>query len=531
MLKENISVIDSINNFSILKKEITSVLEKEKVNNLSEILTKDFTYSEVSDYYQKVVDFIKNNNFQNPKLRELLTKLNKLKTISQEEISKTNERFATTQKDFNVFYNKLAKGEKISSEDGRFYETLLRSEYKRFNPNGQNYLKDLQELAKKLKINTKQSSQELLKQINQKLPEYNPELKIIAPETKYSQHDFITKAIELNVPEQTLVDLRENLSRTTTIQEETINNIKQEIKEIEITVKEAFKKKEYTQLFEKYPELKRMKKGIEKGGVPAENLINFIFKNKEIPSEMITDIIKNVFKSEYPEVFEKFVTNSMNTNIKNQFLTRCKELDITLEDYLLNNGLTGIFNKIKASDTYQKIVETRKAVSEIETKSKGITSNLEITFSEHRELLDAFSGVFSGTCFGDYPYDMLRKELFMEKVFKDGRFVGGLTNIIREVEGKKTLVIVGVDVSEAFVSGLSLSKKQELIDLMIDRQKEFCVKNNLNIAISPMGGISNRDGFVKYVTEKYISNKKHNIKKIKIQPTQNYETTNCFDLK
>ncbi len=507
--------------FVEVKRNIVDTLKlDEKSKEFEFIRTTDFSYTHLPEFYANISKLLDAYKIPKEGKRKILGELDSIIKEAKLELNKVNARFEFLRNDYNRFKDNLSKGKEIPESQEKYFEFLIKPMYDK--------PMDYEQAMVRIKQALSRFTGSFRSPRNyHKLVDMSPPIEIIDNSTRYSHHKFLMQSQTLDVPTNKLLDLRNQLA----ISDERkvvsyLEKLKTEIAQIE----KAIENKDYT-LLQKNPKVQSMLSAIQKGTVSKENILNAIFKNTEIPEIVMSELVKRSFESQDASIFQKFVNGQLDAQEKTTFLNRCLELDIPLEDYLKSKGLFAIYNKVKASGAYTKVKEIRSAISEIKTKQESVTSNIEITFSDKRDLLDVFSGKFSGTCFGDHPEDMVRRELFLEKVFKDGEFVGGITNIVRRIEGKKTLVIIGIDVSESLADALSQKKKQELIDLLIARQKDFCAKNDLGIAItSRLGGISNRAGFSRYIKRKYISWKTYKIDKINIQPEQEYTTTRCNKL-
>jgi len=169
---------------------------------------------------------------------------------------------------------------------------------------------------------------------------------------------------------------------------------------------------------------------------------------------------------------------------------------------------------IKGTELYDRINYIKSKITETRSKEESKVKNIMLLFTPEKTLLDLYQGGYSGTCFGDYPYDMMRKEVFVVKIFVDDEIKGAVLSIVRRIKGKDSIIIIGFDVSEGFVSDLSIDKKHEFIDDVMERVKDFCDKNDLGLYITTdAGGISNRAGFPDYLTDKYFGEET-----VKIEP-------------
>ncbi|MCD6549337.1 hypothetical protein J7K41_01340, partial [Candidatus Micrarchaeota archaeon] len=103
----------------------------------------------------------------------------------------------------------------------------------------------------------------------------------------------------------------------------------------------------------------------------------------------------------------------------------------------------------------------------------------------------------------------------------------------RKIKGKDSIIIIGFDVSEGFVSNLSTDKKHEFIDEVMERIKDFCKKNDLGLYITTdAGGISNRAGFSDYLRDKYFGDEKIKVKpKTTFHPDYHYVVRSAVNVK
>ena len=420
-----------------------------------------------------------------------------------------------TLKDYKEFMNQLINGEDIKYPEF-FYSLILSLD----NYSLDEFSEDLDDILNKLNISKDNKSlHDLFNEITIKLKNhYSPDLKIESS-TRIVEFKFYTKSVELNIPDNIEKDLINGLRKSIEEKPKDLDELKEQLNEINEILERRNKK-------EIIDELKLNENVVDKyidGKISKENMLRMFVKRLDINEDISYYIVgKAIEKSRQLDVFKSYINGDRSINTRNIVLNTIKELDIYIEDALKDLNLSIIEPKVKSSRIYNLIKSTRKLMSEYEGETKSSEKNITLLFSPEKTLLDVFQGVYSGTCFGDYPYDNIRKELFPIKIFVNGKIKGAVLTIYRKIKGKDAIVIIGFDTSESFVSGLSVDKQREFVDVVMRKVKEFCDKNNFELYITDQaGGISNRSGFANRLRN-YFSNEWVDIKETTFHPSYNY---------
>ena len=127
-------------------------------------------------------------------------------------------------------------------------------------------------------------------------------------------------------------------------------------------------------------------------------------------------------------------------------------------------GLKELYPKVRSSNEWAVFKDIKTNIKQFSEKQTASESTIELVFKQ-KNLLDLFQGKFSGTCFGDHPYDMARKEVFVVKILEDGDLAG---SVLFAIQGNN-LVMLGFDPSESLVSSIDPAKKHEFVDSVMEK--------------------------------------------------------------
>ncbi|MBT6337439.1 GNAT family N-acetyltransferase, partial [Candidatus Woesearchaeota archaeon] len=278
-----------------------------------------------------------------------------------------------------------------------------------------------------------------------------------------------------------------------------------------------------------------------KNKLVKENIKKALYKHLGLDPKVISFLIKKVMESLGSELIEKYIKGKATIEEQNQVLSSLNSIDVsfrdTIHNFILDNFelegeeaenfrdlLMGIISK---TDQWKIIVRIKSNLKEIIDKRVSAQKKVELIFKE-KNILDLYQGKFCGTCFGNYPYDMARDNVFFVKLLVDGHHKGGILFTIQD----NRLIMIGLDPSQSLVSSISKEKLKELIDRMMDKIYEFAHENGYELLITTQaGGLSNRNSIESYIMANYVLSSKVAIQPETYQPEYEYTIKTAFKAK
>ncbi|MBN2453282.1 MAG: HEAT repeat domain-containing protein, partial [Candidatus Omnitrophica bacterium] len=264
-----------------------------------------------------------------------------------------------------------------------------------------------------------------------------------------------------------------------------------------------------------------------KADAARANIKNFIYKKLELTPAESAGLILEVFKRIDLGLLKKYLDGTASVDESNLVISRLSEADRYLEDELANIGLAALAGNVKGSGEWKVLTQLKDEVKRKADEKSKLTKKIEIVF-RGKNLLALYQGRYSGTCFGDYPYDMARKDLFIANILSDRELTGSL---LFNIQGNK-LILLGFDPSESLTGALDTAKTKELIDRIFREIYIFAERNGLELLITTQaGGLSNRTGFQKYILSAYATSRKVSLEPREYQPSYNYNVTSAVRAK
>ena len=438
-------------------------------------------------------------------------------------------------KEYNEFINELAEGKEVSKPE--LFEGLLLSLNLSIDKDPQGYFEKIKGVADYLHISAEgKTKREFYKEIEEKLKDFSAPIKV-KPETRRYAFKFMAVNVELKVPEDVekeFISVLKETHRDYIENGEELEKGIEKLKENFESIKERIKHEDIEKLAAELNIDKNFLEKYKAGKVPEENLLRMIIKRRDIDEGLLNYLVwKAINRSGHEEDFEKYLRGEVTPELRTLVFNTLLEFNTPLQDTLHDFKLEALEPAMSKSKLLEQMNYLKKQIKETKEKREAVSRDVVLFFTPKKTLLDVFQGVYSGTCFGDYPYDMIRKEVFVIKIFIDNEIKGAVLSIVRNIKGKDSLIIIGFDPSESFTSGLSTEKKHEFIDEVMKRIKDFAEKNDLSLYISDKaGGISNRKGFSEYLHANYFGKEEINVEPpTQFHPTFKYKVRTAVNLK
>jgi hypothetical protein len=166
-----------------------------------------------------------------------------------------------------------------------------------------------------------------------------------------------------------------------------------------------------------------------------------------------------------------------------------------------------------------------------EAKGKGVVKTashtVDLVLAPSSSILDAFQGRISGTCFGNFPSDMVRPNIVNMWIRMDGDIAGAL---LFTKQGDK-LILIGFDTSADVPALLNTPEKiHEFVDQIMLRAYAISQSNGWELRITPQaGGISNTSDYAKYLEFSYMNRLRGEaIEKETYQPQYHYTIKTAY---
>ncbi|MFC1704729.1 GNAT family N-acetyltransferase, partial [Nanoarchaeota archaeon] len=415
-------------------------------------------------------------------------------TDAKERQSEINRVIKQTDQEYSKFYGTVVRNRPVSNYAP--YVSLL-------SKLSEDDLRvDLIRIADHLKVPTEgRSLEEIAEDADSKIP--NPKIR---GSTK--KFDFITRETSLVLGAEYEASLKDTLRAMLEPAEVNVNDVKAKIDDIDAKV-EALDAEFLTE--QGVPKVL-----IDRGN--KKNIRGFLYKKIKLSPEEIKALAARAFDRMNNDLIRKFIEGTISPEEKNEFLTALKEADIHLQDELQTLGLDALVGNVKGSQQWKVITQLKEKISDQVDQTKKATKEIEVVFAK-KNLLDLYQGLFSGTCFGDYPYDMAREDVLVAKILNDGELAG---SVLFQLQGNK-LVMIGFDPSLSLIGSLDTAKEHELIDNIMRQVYDFANENGFQLSITPKaGGLSNRDGFQAYILGKFATTQEVKLEPRTYQPEYQY---------
>jgi len=413
--------------------------------------------------------------------------------------------------DYLAFTGKAFYNEKV--DDYSNYVGLLAS---LDTASDYNYKEDLADIAKELKISAEgKTTADLIKEIDSKIP--NVQIK----DQYIGSFNFQKRNVELKLPEDYELRLKTTFTGILNSQEVNLDSIKAKIADIESKI---------DAMDPAYLKEQNIPAGlisqVEKDSAAKENIKRYLYKKIELTPDETNGILLKVAERIDRPLIKKYVSGKLSIDEKNLLIQKLSEAEIALEDELKTLQLSPLFAKLKGSDQWSVVKDIKINLIKINEAKIKAESKIELVFKE-KNVLNLLQGKYSGTCFGDYPYDMARKETFVVNILNDKDLAGSVLFAIQN----NNLIMIGFDPSEALVSGLDEAKSHEFVDKVMESVDTFASRNNFKLLITDQaGGLSNR-GLGNYIISKYADKKIVPVDKMVFQPDFKYAVTSAFEAK
>ena len=430
---------------------------------------------------------------------EVLEKKDAISKLKESQLPEAFNRIVRRIKiESKEFERKLSSGEKIDAKYVKYlYNVISNIESSHFSNSISNVVGKLGIAPRAI---TPAFFEELYSNANEKIKPL-----FIIPTEVYSL-DFLARQVDASVPADAIKsaataikDSGEAYERQKNEAAEPKGGLKErcgEVLKISEIQDEAQRKEKTLELL---PEDKR--KMYLDGQMTDENAIRLILKNKDVGdlSWVFWDIASKLPEAEQMMLKKVSQNEPLDQAETNRLVQIVGKFDVYLGEYLLDNKLSVLEPSIKATPAFREFANIKKKVTEVATKQASENMDLKIVFGQENRLLDIFAGSFSGNCLGDNPASSLaRKDVAIATLYKDGQPAGAAFFLLREINGKKSLVLFGVDFSEALTGSkdaettLSTEKVNELARWVAQCVQDYAISSGFGLyATTQGGGISN----------------------------------------
>ncbi|MCX8175397.1 MAG: hypothetical protein N3E51_04285 [Candidatus Micrarchaeota archaeon] len=424
---------------------------------------------------------------------ELLTgdRPKKIATLAEKQLPEAFSRInARLAREYDSFKKSFLAGEPLKEGEGKFLFRIVKK------IEGEDFENSVGDLARQLGIKNFAC---VPSDFNRLYKAAQEKLKPIFPlKTYVADYDFAAKEVVVSLPEDVLASLRVALATTKTAE----NDYKEFLSEVKTRydeIAEAFAKgkESVIELMRKYG---IDSKPYEEGRMNDENATRLLLKKAELPS-LSPFIWKAVEKTGQAELFERYLREEPLSQADHaRLITIFNNFDVYADEVLRENGLEQLMPSLKGTEAYKQIISARSAVREQAGKVQASVRKMRLVFGGNNRLLDVFFGSHSGTCFGDYPAKTLaRSDICTATLFQNGEVAGGILFVMKEIEGKNSLVIISVDPSEKVFGTesfrLSVEKQNELAGWMLRECKKYADSMGFPLYITAQGGgLTNRYG-------------------------------------
>ncbi|MFA5146512.1 MAG: FHA domain-containing protein [Candidatus Omnitrophota bacterium] len=267
------------------------------------------------------------------------------------------------------------------------------------------------------------------------------------------------------------------------------------------------------------------------------NIKNFLYTRMDISDEEKTVLFLKVFEHMGAELLRKYITPGaeLSPDERNLIFSMLREADRHLADTMQEMGLGALADNLKKKPEW-KLMKTLQG--KIKTTVDGNVRSgkkIELVFRA-KNLLTLYQGAYSGTCFGDRPYDIARPDLFVVTILSNGELAG---SVLFNIQGNK-LIMLGFDPSEALMCGLDDTKRNELVDhimaeifsftkaRIVDQDGKITAENDYELLITTeAGGLSNRDKVQDYIISEYVTGGKVRVDRRTYHPLYQYSVTSA----
>jgi hypothetical protein len=254
-------------------------------------------------------------------------------------------------------------------------------------------------------------------------------------------------------------------------------------------------------------------------------------------SPFVWQAIKEGLEQRYSgstRLFEKFVKNGTADMVADEINTLILHLREfvgiggnagIMGDWLQGAGLGELMPKLRKCDAYQSIIKTMEKIRMQEAGISKHTREMSLVFGQENRLLDVYFGCHAGECFGDDPaFTLGRNDICTATLFQNGELAGGVLFLLREIEGKNSLVILAIDPSVKVTAGLTNEKQSEIVDWMMGEVSKYAHENGFGLYITDTaGGISQR--LDNTITDKYFG-----IKQVTYENSGRFHRTHGYDI-
>ncbi|MBW3014636.1 GNAT family N-acetyltransferase, partial [Candidatus Woesearchaeota archaeon] len=443
--------------------------------------------------------FVLNYNLE--RLKEIPNAQNKKKEVLR-LIKEADENYIEFFR--RIYYNEPVRNYEI-------YPSYLRSI-------DTDYEGSLDNLRVLMKVPNDYPEEEILREIDEKITTVD-----IVQSVK--SFEFVAKDVEMTLEPELEAALKREISAVLDSKVEVdIETIKKKIEAIEKEMEVLILAEDWARIETKYnvqlPESLKSKERMS-------NLKKKIFKDGNVglglSKEEQNKLFLLIFERIDLDMFKRFVEGTLGEDM-NEFLTKLSEANIALQDELVDNGLETLVPRIRDLELWNLIVRVKDEKKEKEEEGTRATKKIDLVFKK-KNLLDLWQGKFSGTCFGDYPYDMVRDDIIVAKIISNGDLKGSL---LFTIQGDN-LIMIGFDPSESLVGSISEAKDKEFIRDIMEKVYEFAIENNLQLLItSQAGGLSNRFGYQQEIFRKYTGDTEVPVEHDTYHPVYHYRIRTAY---
>ncbi|MEW5758964.1 MAG: hypothetical protein AB1755_05815 [Candidatus Omnitrophota bacterium] len=280
-----------------------------------------------------------------------------------------------------------------------------------------------------------------------------------------------------------------------------------------------------------------------------------------IEQEIQTYLTANAATIDYPAIIKEIITlNTQHASGTPTIKQVQGSLDLMLTLVLIVNphlkqtlDAISLDNPLTAQNLYtlkeilteikpEANIETRQVIDEVSglTRVAGIvkqritteqgTEVIDLEFIPAKTSLDYFFGYLGEDCTKDYPQELLNPNFTPIRIIENGRIVGSIYTLTLIINGKKSLVIVGIEPrtplanrlnAEAFVEQLLNKLTQEIAqkngyEQVLVAVSDSTGSNRVNINVAMVKLTSKKANITQKIQENFPADSKYSITNLKL---------------
>ena len=469
-------------------------------------------------------------------IEEALGKKDVFSKLSEKQLpeafNRIKNRIETESKEFE---RKLISGEKIDANYAKYLYCVVSK------VESSDFAESVIAVAKKLGLENRKITPALFEELYMTA---NEQLKppFLFPTETYSIN-FLARQVDASVPADAIKSAAiaiKNSMDAFALEKITVDDLPIGIRErcgeilkISEIQDQTLRKEKISDLL---PENKR--KTYIDGKMTDENAIRLILKKNDIGdlSWVFWDIASKLPEAEV-SLLEKASKNEPLGQAETNYLVQIvNKFNVYLEEYLLGNKFSVLEPSIKATPVFREFAIIREKVTEVASKQASENVDLKLVFGQENRLLDIFAGSFSGNCLGDNPaFSLARKDVAIATIYKGWEPAGAAFFLLRNINGKDSLVLFGIDFSESLTGSkdagtmLSTEKVNELTKWMEQCIQEYANASGFGLYVTDKGGQISNDKTARSELLRHFGNDKISFEKSgKLHEEYGYNMYNAY---